>query len=900
MALVDLKSNLSTAFKKAPVDVFPDKTSGAKGFTENFTDSNQSQFIGIEGRQYTYPTAVVGVHRNSVMEVSTANSKFDYGIAKLSNQLGNGSPFHFLKAGGARAVKKFSVTGYSAGRTYSSVAGSESILGAKATEQNSPSALEEQYKKFSLRDESYNPTYMRHPLIVRGIQRKGNEKPQYWGFGSKSGFDDGLIRGGAVTVADRIVADTVRIAKFMASPKGLLWVVKQIGLGLTNAKVEAVGGPFTRQTRIHSGVASLLSVPGTALGLHFTRHGLPFLNETASYENVIRIKSNFGLNVYSRLIDLQNEFKSGEYQIKKVKNALDNLSRIKTKSIGSTILSGLAGAQSVYGIGYTTIRRASDTTTDAVKRSEDSRFTVKTTSARPYVSSLRAKKTSVSKDTLPPGYLPATVSDVDSDSNSNSYTNIKQLWKNSVDDIQDAPAIYNPAQNSSPNVPASTVNDVTKLIDRKTFSDTGYYAGSLRAQTDKTFDATNSTTTNATINEWETANARNKFLPNLYTASINLAEKGPKHDLSSNFTKDKTYKQSSKIGAVINNYITLAYNKIPNKEDKKTLQDFRTLISGSAESVNREQIGILGTGTDGNYYQNNNLEKKYGFGKLGMVGADRTDPNAFLVKSSDAKTFGSADKKNRFVLSNNVTSFRGDKITAIDRSSQKTGQNLKADGSEVYPDGTTDLIEFYFEDGDIGYSVMPFRATITGLSDSFSPGWNAISIMGRPDGAYLYSSFERSLSFTFTVAALSRSEMIPMWRKLNYLASYTMPDFNATGGRPNGPLMRLTLGDMFKSCPGFLESLTYTVPDDATWDIAADRGTNKDAKQLPMMIEASVTYKVIHDQRPQLHGQVYYLNDNRGGAKAGPNPGAGNWLPDYEGGDPKAYKNAADEDPTTP
>ena len=132
---------------------------------------------------------------------------------------------------------------------------------------------------------------MKQPYILRGIQRHDNAKPQYWGFGSRSGFDDGLIRGGIVTVADRIVADTVRIAKWMASPKGLLWIVKQIGLGLTNPKVEAIGGILTRQTRIHLGVTSLLSVPGTALGLHFTRHGIPFLNESSYYENVIKFKT---------------------------------------------------------------------------------------------------------------------------------------------------------------------------------------------------------------------------------------------------------------------------------------------------------------------------------------------------------------------------------------------------------------------------------------------------------------------------------------------------------------------------------------------------------------------------------------------------------------------------------
>ena len=172
---------------------------------------------------------------------------------------------------------------------------------------------------------------------------------------------------------------------------------------------------------------------------------------------------------------------------------------------------------------------------------------------------------------------------------------------------------------------------------------------------------------------------------------------------------------------------------------------------------------------------------------------------------------------------------------------------------------------------------MTFRATMTGFTDSFSPGWDRIDIMGRPDGAYLYNSFERNISFNFTVAALSRSEMIPMWRKLNYLASYTMPDFNGNS-KPSGPFMRITIGDLFQSTPGFITSLSYTIPDDATWDIADDwPESNLDAKQLPMVVEASVSFTIVGDYRPQMHGRVYSLSPK--GTRADV---AGQWLRDAQ------------------
>ena len=355
----------------------------ASGFTTNMNLASgleKSQFKGIASNTFSLSDTYIIPDTKS-----TGPTGFEIGKTSLSNQLGNGSRFKYLKDG-ALTSKIFSVQGYSFSRKYNSVVASIVNQPQKSLLYNSsnPAAIEAEYKKFSLRDEAHQTTYMLQPYILRGIQRKGNEKPQYWGFGSRSGFDDGLIRGGVVTVADRIVADTVRIAKWMASPKGLLWIVKQIGLGLTNPKVEAIGGTFGRQTRIHTGIASLLSVPGTALGLHFTRHGIPFANETASYENVSKEKNK--LETYSkisnlgqegnRLITLRDEYANvGQVDIN-IGSAIDTATKaLISKTLGAATLRGLAGAQSVYGIGSTSIRRVVDTQSDAVERATKQNFT---------------------------------------------------------------------------------------------------------------------------------------------------------------------------------------------------------------------------------------------------------------------------------------------------------------------------------------------------------------------------------------------------------------------------------------------------------------------------------------------------------------------------------------------
>ena len=351
-------------------------------------------------------------------------------------------------------------------------------------------------------------------------------------------------------------------------------------------------------------------------------------------------------------------------------------------------------------------------------------------------------------------------------------------------------------------------------------------------------------------------NKRRVSLVNKITTTPFKDTAGVEIDISTTATRKNT---TAAVSTGIDNYLTLAYSKIPKNKGENSFRDFRNDIT--AETT--QEKSILGTGTNKDYYKSNNLVTKYGFGTPGAVGADRTNPLDYILPG-DKYT---GDKKERTKLIS-VANFRGDKVNAYDIGD--------AEKKDVYVKGAEDFIKFYFEDGDIGKDVMVFRCTMNGFSDSFSPGWNRVDIMGRPDGAYLYTSFERSVSFNFTVAALSRAEMVPMWRKLNYLASYTMPDFSSSGTKPGGPFMRITIGSLFQQTPGFIESLTYTIPDETTWDIAEDAGTNPNAKQLPLSMEVSMTFKIIGDYRPQLKGRVYSLSP------FGASKTAGDWLTDSE------------------
>ena len=114
---------------------------------------------------------------------------------------------------------------------------------------------------------------------------------------------------------------------------------------------------------------------------------------------------------------------------------------------------------------------------------------------------------------------------------------------------------------------------------------------------------------------------------------------------------------------------------------------------------------------------------------------------------------------------------------------------------------------------------MHFRAFLDAFTDSYNSSWSPTKFSGRGDNLYSYGGFERTINLGFTCYAQSKAELIPMYRKLNYLASTMAPDYN-TAGFMRGNLVRLTLGGYLYEQPGFISQLTYEAPQESPWEIA--------------------------------------------------------------------------------
>tara|TARA_R110001599_G_scaffold4030_3_gene21499 strand:+ start:1188 stop:3146 length:1959 start_codon:yes stop_codon:yes gene_type:complete len=155
-------------------------------------------------------------------------------------------------------------------------------------------------------------------------------------------------------------------------------------------------------------------------------------------------------------------------------------------------------------------------------------------------------------------------------------------------------------------------------------------------------------------------------------------------------------------------------------------------------------------------------------------------------------------------------------------------------------------------------TYLHFRAYINGFTDSYGATWNDTQYVGRGNTFKNYGGFKRDISMGFTMMATSKAELIPMFAKLNFLASSLAPDYTSSGFM-RGNMVRMTVGGYLYEIPGVLTSLTYTIPDDTTWEIAIDANGDSDpsVKELPHRIEVTLAFTPVENFLPSRQRMLY-------------------------------------------
>jgi hypothetical protein len=254
--------------------------------------------------------------------------------------------------------------------------------------------------------------------------------------------------------------------------------------------------------------------------------------------------------------------------------------------------------------------------------------------------------------------------------------------------------------------------------------------------------------------------------------------------------------------------------------------DFRQTIK---ENPNTQAFS---SGLASTNYRVFNRQTKYNTGNPGQKNVDRSNPYSSV-------TFNGAPT--------NLTS------DLVNLTPLYTSQDVNTATEQ------SDLIKFTIgvvdNDDPSLKTFIHFRAFIDSFSDNYAATWDSFKYVGRAENFYRYGGFDRGVSMGFKVHCQSRQEQMPMYQKLNYLASVTAPNYS-DGGFMRGNYIYLTVGDWLVNVPGILRGININVPTDSPWEIARDANGNfqSDIAQLPHYVEVTgFSFTPIHNFIPQLN-----------------------------------------------
>lgn len=280
------------------------------------------------------------------------------------------------------------------------------------------------------------------------------------------------------------------------------------------------------------------------------------------------------------------------------------------------------------------------------------------------------------------------------------------------------------------------------------------------------------------------------------------------------------------------------------------LQDFRKILRANLQGKNQQTAINSGATPDAPVYSGpdaKNYEQNFNF----------TDPGQRSGKSY-------ANYSRGVLLtdgSGNPTTLAGavDKINALPIYKSEQIDTLSTTGEDI-SSTTNDFVKFAIaaiDNNNPAFSTfMHFRALLDSFNDSYNASWNSTKYLGRGENFYTYDSFTRTISLSFTAVAQSKQELIPMYKKLNYLASQLTPDYSPSGYM-RGPLVKLTIGGYLYEQPGFIQDLSYDLITDAPWEIGinTEGGIDNTVKQLSQMVKVtSFTFIPIHTFVPSKQG----------------------------------------------
>ena len=314
------------------------------------------------------------------------------------------------------------------------------------------------------------------------------------------------------------------------------------------------------------------------------------------------------------------------------------------------------------------------------------------------------------------------------------------------------------------------------------------------------------------------------------------------------------------------------------KTDPKSIKKINETMQSAMSDIANTLDGVydINTPSDSRVF-NGGYNTKHGYDRLFSANKKNSTPNFYPdgVMSGYRSSNRVVDDTLRNGSQTSLklpTAGRFDSINTlqvIDKSELGNPMNRMAgwSNSEWKP-YENDQIALYFFDV-VNEKYVPFRAAIKGVAESSTVNWEELSFIGRSDKLYSYGGFTRTLTFNISIVISSLVELAPTWQRINYLTTLVKPS-NYTTNTYNGamnrfmvpPMVMLTLGDLYKDQPILIQTISTTIPDDATWETQhgdykwehlSSYIKSKDPSvlygQLPREIDISLTMVLLEKER---------------------------------------------------
>ncbi len=154
--------------------------------------------------------------------------------------------------------------------------------------------------------------------------------------------------------------------------------------------------------------------------------------------------------------------------------------------------------------------------------------------------------------------------------------------------------------------------------------------------------------------------------------------------------------------------------------------------------------------------------------------------------------------------------------------------------------------------------ILYFGSYISNFKDNYNSTWGDINYIGRSETFHTYSKFSREISFTLQIPCFNFKELRDRHQALSSLATITAGSYSRDGknssntgsSKLGGVITYLKLGNYFSPKlftsilgePGIITNVSITIPNDSSWDID---------EQLAHYLVADISFKPIHQNIPQ-------------------------------------------------